>query len=66
MKNLTEREMEVVKALSDGMTNKEIAKKLYISVHTVKAMLEKIYDKTGVRNRVKLALVYAKQNKFLL
>lgn len=66
MKNLTEREMEVVKALSDGMTNKEIAKKLYISVHTVKAMLEKIYDKTGVHNRVKLALVYAKQNKFLL
>lgn len=58
----TQRELEVVKFLSEGKSNKEIAKELYISVHTVKATLEKIYDKTGVHNRVLLALYAYKQN----
>ena len=44
-KLLTEREKNVLYYLTQGFTNVEIAKKLYISVHTVKAHLEAIYEK---------------------
>lgn len=49
---LTEREQNVVYYLTQGFTNVEIAKKLHISVHTVKAHLESIYEKLEVYNRV--------------
>lgn len=49
---LTEREQNVVYYLTQGFTNVEIAKKLHISVHTVKAHLEAIYEKLEVYNRV--------------
>lgn len=49
---LTEREKNVVYYLTQGFTNVEIAKKLHISVHTVKAHLEAIYEKLEVYNRV--------------
>ncbi len=53
MKNiLTEREQNVLFYVSQGLINSEIAEKLHISVHTVKAHLEAIYDKFGVKNRV--------------
>ena len=43
--NLTERELNVLSYLVKGLTNEEIAKILHISVHTVKAHLEAIYEK---------------------
>ena len=54
--HLTEREMSVVLCLAQGFTNEEIANRLHISVHTVKAHLEAIYDKLGVSNRVQAAI----------
>ena len=42
--HLTEREMGVLFYLAQGLTNEEISEKLHISVHTVKAHLEAIYD----------------------
>lgn len=51
-KLLTEREKNVLYYLTQGFTNVEIAKKLHISVHTVKAHLEAIYEKLEVYNRV--------------
>ena len=54
--NLTERELSVLINLTNGLTNIEIAKKLYISVHTVKAHLEAIYEKLEVTNRVQAAM----------
>ena len=54
--HLTEREMSVIFCLAQGFTNEEIANKLHISVHTVKAHLEAIYDKLGVSNRVQAAI----------
>ena len=53
---LTEREKGIVLLLAEGDTNKEIAEKLHISVHTVKAHLEAIYDKLGVANRVQASI----------
>lgn len=54
--SLTEREMNVLRYLAKGLTNEEIAKKLNISVHTVKAHLETIYEKLHVTNRVQAAM----------
>ena len=60
--NLTERELNVIHYLAQGFTNEEIAKKLHISVHTVKAHLEAIYDKLNVTNRVQAAIKSKKYN----
>ena len=54
MAPLSTREKEVVRALVEGMTNKEIAATLAISEHTVKNYIYKIFDKLGVSNRVEL------------
>ena len=53
---LTEREQNVLFYVAQGFINSEIADKLHISVHTVKAHLEAIYEKFGVKNRVQAAM----------
>lgn len=60
MKNLTKRELEVLSLLTKGLSNVEIAKELIISRHTVKAILEKVYDKLELHNRVLVAVYVAK------
>ena len=64
MKNLTERELQVAELLVQGLSNKEIASTLFISIHTVKAILEHIYEKLNINNRVLLA-VYLSKLKYL-
>ncbi len=51
---LSSREMDIVFALSEGLTNQEIADTLHISVYTVQTHLQSIYSKLGVRNRTGL------------
>ena len=53
---LTRREIQVIGALVDGQTNKDIAATFSISEYTVKHHLTNIYDKLGVYNRVELVL----------
>jgi len=53
---LTRREFEILFAVVDGCTNKEIAEKLTISEQTVKHHLTRIFGKVGVSNRLELAL----------
>ena len=53
---LTSRERDVVGAIAVGLTNREIAEKFSISEQTVKHHLRNIFDKTGVSNRLELAL----------
>jgi DNA-binding CsgD family transcriptional regulator len=48
---LTPRELEVLAALAEGMTNKAIARHLNISLHTVKFHLESLFRKLGARTR---------------
>ena len=51
-KRITATEKEILEYLVLGMKNKEIAKKMLISVSTVKKHLESIYYKFGVHNRM--------------
>ncbi len=48
---LTPREVEVLAAVGEGLSNKAIARRLDISAHTVKYHLEAIFAKLGVRSR---------------
>ncbi len=59
---LTIRELEVLKLLSKGMLNKEIANVLYISEKTVKNHISSIFRKLDVQDRTQAA-VYAVKNK---
>lgn len=57
MKNiLTERELNVLFYLAKGLVNTQIADNLHISVHTVKAHLEAIYEKLNVNNRIQAVI----------
>ena len=53
---MTGREREIATLLAEGLTNKQIADKLYISEGTVKNYISNIYDKTGIHDRVKLVV----------
>lgn len=51
-KGITQAEREVLENLVVGVKNEDIAKKMYISVSTVKKHLESIYRKLDVHNRL--------------
>lgn len=53
---LTPRELEVVSAIVEGSTNRDIAQRFDISEDTVKRHLTNIFDKTGVSTRLELAM----------
>jgi DNA-binding NarL/FixJ family response regulator len=53
---LSDREVEVLRLLADGHTNKDIAQALLISVRTVEAHLRSIYGKLNVRSRTEAVL----------
>jgi DNA-binding NarL/FixJ family response regulator len=53
---LSEREQSIVRAVAEGLTNREIANQLELSEHTVKNYIFRIFDKLGVSSRVELIL----------
>ena len=59
--SLTDRELDVLRAVARGEANKEIAASLGISEPTVKAHLVRIFDKLGVENRTSAARVARQQ-----
>lgn len=56
--NLTDREFTIVKLVGNGLSNKEISKKMYISEGTVRNYLTGILEKLNLRDRTQLAIFY--------
>ena len=55
-KLLTAREEQVVALVADGLSNREVANELGLSIHTIKKYLFHIFDKLGISTRVELVL----------
>jgi len=49
--SITRREMEILELIARGMSNREIAEKLYVSENTVKTHSSRVFDKLGARRR---------------
>jgi NarL family two-component system response regulator LiaR len=62
--DLTERELEVLICIGNGMTNQEISEKLYIGIKTVKTHVSNILSKLEVHDRTQAA-VYAHKNQLI-
>jgi DNA-binding NarL/FixJ family response regulator len=56
--NLSRRETELLDLLAEGLSNKEIADRMGLSVETVRHYLKRIYEKLHVRSRTEAALKY--------
>jgi DNA-binding NarL/FixJ family response regulator len=61
---LSDREVEVLRLLARGLTNREVGETLFISVKTVGRHVENIYGKIGVSTRAGAA-VYAMEHRLL-
>lgn len=59
--DLTAREAEVLALIAQGLTNRDIAASLYLSAHTVKTHINRIFAKTGATTRSK-AILYAQSH----
>jgi DNA-binding NarL/FixJ family response regulator len=59
----TDRERQVLSFVFEGLTNKEIADKIGASESSVKATLQQLFSKTGVRTRSQLVRVALEQHR---
>jgi len=62
---LSKRELDVVRSLAEGLTNREIAERLGLSQHTIKNYLFRVFDKLGVSNRLELLFMTLTQSNGL-
>ncbi len=62
---LTERELDVLKCLGEGMTNQEISEELFIGIKTVKTHVSNILSKLDVADRTQAA-IYANRNGIII
>jgi DNA-binding NarL/FixJ family response regulator len=58
---LTQREAEILSLIARGLTNGEIAERLFLSNHTIKTHINRIFAKSGSRDRV-AAIAYAQRH----
>lgn len=63
---LTDREIEVLKMAATGMSNKEIASELFLSVHTIESHLTSIFNKLGVGSRIEAVMEGLRHDWFTL
>lgn len=56
----TDREIDVIKSIAEGLSNKEISKKLFISEGTARNYITSILDKTELEHRTQIAIQYLK------
>lgn len=52
---MTKREQQVIKLIADGLTNKEIAEELHVSIYTVKSHVHNILEKLALNTRIQIA-----------
>jgi DNA-binding NarL/FixJ family response regulator len=52
---MTARERQVIEAIAEGMSNKEIAHRLHIATHTVKSHVHNILEKLTLHTRLEVA-----------
>lgn len=57
-KGISARELEIIRLIADGLSNKEIAGQLFLSEGTVRNYLSSILDKLGLRDRTQVAVFY--------
>ncbi len=62
MYNLTETEKVVLELMTQGLTNKEIGQKIFISVHTAKSHVSAIIKKMNVKTRASATYLAGKFN----
>ena len=58
---ISERELEVIRLTAEGLSNREIASRLYLSEGTVRNYLSSILDKLELRDRTQLAVFYLRK-----
>jgi DNA-binding NarL/FixJ family response regulator len=58
--DLTDRELDILKLIGEGLSNKEIAGKLYLSEGTVRNYITSLLEKLDLRDRTQLAIYYVK------
>ena len=61
--SLTEKELELLTEIAEGLNNKEIATKLFLSEGTVRNYISNMLDKLALRDRTQLAIFYYKYMK---
>lgn len=61
--DLTSKEMDLIELIADGLSNKEIAERLFLSEGTVRNYLSSILEKLELRDRTQLAVFYYKNLK---
>jgi len=59
-KTISEKELDIIRLVADGLSNKEIAASLFLSEGTVRNYLSNILDKLDLRDRTQLAVYYYK------
>jgi DNA-binding NarL/FixJ family response regulator len=59
--NLSDREMEILQLVAEGLSNKEIANKLFLSEGTVRNYVTGLLEKLQLRDRTQLAIYYLKE-----
>ena len=62
MEKLTDREIAVLKYITQGLENREIGLKMFISTHTVKAHICSIMKKLKAKNRTNAVFIACKNN----
>jgi DNA-binding NarL/FixJ family response regulator len=65
-RKLTEREQHVLVGVFEGLANKQIAERLQVSESSVKATLQQLFQKTGVRTRSQLVKIALEQYRDLI
>lgn len=60
--SLTDRELDIIFCIGDGMSNQEIASKLFLSVGTIKNQISVILNKLNLRDRTQIAIYATKRD----